>query len=426
MASNLLRLSSANVYDNALRNLNSRQSSLSSLQENLSAGKRVLRPSDDPTAAAQAERALTRISRIQTEQRALDLQRNSLALSESTLADATALIQNFRDLTVAAGNGANSPLERETLAKQMTAVRDQIFALANRRDTNGLPLFAGLGSALAPFTTSIDGTPPDPDYAFDGLPGQMSATETSVPFVLDGRATWMDVPETNGVFNVSLGTNTVTGLPNSGKVYSNIGQVTNPTLAATEGYDFTVNFAVAADGTKTYTVTNNGTGAVGAATPYVEGQSIVMGGITIVARGVPNDGDTLEINANDPNPGNRPSIFGVLDRAIAGMYNPGTSTGADSTSANFNHQLAISLAQIDSSLEKVQRSRSEAGDLLNRADRIQNNQEQRSVQLQSDRSKAEDLDMIQGIADFQNQQTGYEAALKSYAQIQQLSLFKFI
>lgn len=426
MASNILRLSSANVYDNALRNLNSRQSSLSSLQENLSSGKRVLRPSDDPTAAAQAERALTRISRIQTEQRALDLQRNSLALSESTLADATALIQNFRDLTVAAGNGANSPLERETLAKQMTAVRDQIFALANRRDTNGLPLFSGLGSALAPFTTSIDGAPPDPDYTFDGLPGQMSATETSVPFVLDGRATWMDVPETNGVFNVALGTNTVTGLPNSGKVYTDIGQVSNPTLAATEGYDYTVNFAVAADGTKTYTVTNNGTGVVGAVTPYVEGQSIVMGGITIVARGVPNDGDTLEINANDPNPSNRPSIFGVLDRAIAGMYNPGTTTGANSTSANFNHQLAISLAQIDSSLEKVQRSRSEAGDLLNRADRIQNNQEQRSVQLQSDRSKAEDLDMIQGVADFQNQQTGYEAALKSYAQIQQLSLFKFI
>ena len=48
------------------------------------------------------------------------------------------------------------------------------------------------------------------------------------------------------------------------------------------------------------------------------------------------------------------------------------------------------------------------------------------MQLEDDRSRAEDLDMIKGISDFQNQQVGYEAALKSYAQVQQLSLFKFI
>ena len=34
--------------------------------------------------------------------------------------------------------------------------------------------------------------------------------------------------------------------------------------------------------------------------------------------------------------------------------------------------------------------------------------------------------MMKAISDFQNQQTGYEAALKSYAQIQNMSLFKYI
>jgi flagellar hook-associated protein 3 FlgL len=34
--------------------------------------------------------------------------------------------------------------------------------------------------------------------------------------------------------------------------------------------------------------------------------------------------------------------------------------------------------------------------------------------------------MIKGISDFQNQQVGYEAALKSYASVQKLSLFNFI
>ena len=53
-------------------------------------------------------------------------------------------------------------------------------------------------------------------------------------------------------------------------------------------------------------------------------------------------------------------------------------------------------------------------------------QSKRSVQLEADRSRAEDIDMIQGISDFQNQQTAYSAALQTYAQVQKLSLFNYI
>jgi flagellar hook-associated protein 3 FlgL len=77
-------------------------------------------------------------------------------------------------------------------------------------------------------------------------------------------------------------------------------------------------------------------------------------------------------------------------------------------------------------MERISAVRGQAGDLLNRADRITDNQSKRSVQLEADRSRAEDLDMIKGVADFQNQQTGYQAALQSYAQVQKLSLFNYI
>ena len=66
MSNALNRLSTANMYDSALRNMTSRQTSLANLQENLTSGKRVVRASDDPVAAAQAERSMTRITRIQT------------------------------------------------------------------------------------------------------------------------------------------------------------------------------------------------------------------------------------------------------------------------------------------------------------------------------------------------------------------------
>ena len=45
---------------------------------------------------------------------------------------------------------------------------------------------------------------------------------------------------------------------------------------------------------------------------------------------------------------------------------------------------------------------------------------------QTERSAAEDLDMVQAISSFQSQQTGYDAALKSYSMVQRMSLFQYI
>ena len=50
----------------------------------------------------------------------------------------------------------------------------------------------------------------------------------------------------------------------------------------------------------------------------------------------------------------------------------------------------------------------------------------RSVAYETEKSQLEDLDLIKGISDFQNQQVGLQAALKSYAQVQRLSLFEFV
>ena len=62
--SSINRVATANMYDNSIRNIGGRQNSLVDLNEKLTSGKRVLRPSDDPVAAAQAERAMTRITRV--------------------------------------------------------------------------------------------------------------------------------------------------------------------------------------------------------------------------------------------------------------------------------------------------------------------------------------------------------------------------
>lgn len=395
-----MRLGSANAFDNSLAQLTSHQAGLADLQEKLTAGKRVLRPSDDPTAAAQAERAMTRISRIETEQRALNVQKNSMSMAESTLGNATETLQAIRDLVVGAGNAGYTSVNRTSIAQQISALRDQLFGYANKVDSNGVPLFGGLGSASAPFTDSAAGV------AFNGIAGQTAGSAVSIPSAMDGQAVWMNVPSGNGVFDVSLGG------ANTGTVWTDVGQVTNP--SAVTGDNYTVTFNVVA-GVTTYDVVDTTTATtVSTGQPYTSGQTIQFGGMSIKAEGVPANGDTLQIA-----PSSTTNIFKVIDQAMAGI------NGANNSN-KLNQAFTRALAEIDTGMNRIQSARGLAGDMLNRADNIESTQTTKSVQLETDRSRAEDIDMIKGISDFQNQQTGYDAALKTYAQVQRLSLFNYL
>lgn len=398
MAGFTTRISSANTYDNALEQLMSRQSQLSKLQAQLSASKRVLRPSDDPTAAAQAERAITRQARVASEQRSLEVQRNAITVAESTLGDAVAAVQSFRTLVLQANSGTTSSADRASIAQQLVALRDQLLGYANAKDSNGLPLFGGLGSSAQPF---VDGG----GVSFDGIAGQSASSDVGVPAALDGFATWMDVPTGNGVFGIArAGVGT-------GGVSTDAGQVRNP--AELTGHRYEVRFSVA-DGLTTYDVVDlDSNSAVQTGQPYQSGQAISFDGLSFVASGTPAQGDALSIT-----PSTRSSLFGVLDQAIA--------TVREDSGAQLNQGVAQALAQIDAGMARLSASRGRAGDLLNQVDNIAARQESRAVQLESDRSRAEDLDVVKALSEFQTQQTVYSAALGSYAQIQKLSLFNFI
>ena len=50
-----------------------------------------------------------------------------------------------RQALVAAGNASYGDPERTSIANELQSLRDQLFAVANRTDGSGLPLFGGQG-----------------------------------------------------------------------------------------------------------------------------------------------------------------------------------------------------------------------------------------------------------------------------------------
>ena len=416
-----MRLASANTFDSTVSTLTSRQSALSAQQDRVSAGLRVVKASDDPISAASAERALSRITQLQADQRALNVQRNALANAESTLGQAGDLMQRFRELTISAGSGSKNATDRTTIANEMTTIREQLFSLANTRDSNGVYLFSGLeidqvqGVMTPAFTTT--GAAPNLVYGFNGTSGQNLPTQNAVPFTMDGNDVFMQVPKGNGVYDITL------GAANTGQISTDIGQYSG--VVPSNSYQITFSGTGSATTYNVVDTTAAPPTSVAAGT-YTSDQPITFSNaaatqtLTVTVSGTPGSGDTVNIAPyTAANPANT-SLFELMDDAINGI------TATSSSNAGLSQAISQALTHIDSGMTKLLAARGQAGIWLNRADTITSSNESRSMQLETDRSNAQDLDMVTGISDMEKIKTGYQVALQSYAQIQKLSLFDYI
>lgn len=134
-----------------------------------------------------------------------------------------------------------------------------------------------------------------------------------------------------------------------------------------------------------------------------------------------SDGNQTWLRAPDPaNPGGTLSVFDVMDRLITELGTPGR------TGAVISQSVTTGLRDLDSVMSNLSSARARAGEALVRADGIEGRLGQSRLDAQTERSKAEDLDMVAAISDFQSKQTGYDAALRTYSIVQRMSLVDYL
>jgi flagellar hook-associated protein 3 FlgL len=396
-----MRISTTNSYNTSLDSLMDRQSRLAETQEQMTTGKRVNRASDDPAAAARAERALASERRSVASQRAVDASDNAMRLTEGALGDAGDLLQTAREALVSAGNPTFSDKERLGVANQLADLRAQLLAVANRTDSAGIHLFGGQGASQAPFTDLPGGV------QFQGASGQtQAASSDALPLTIDGESTWMQARNGNGVFVASAVTST-------GSAWIDSGNVIDP--SALTGSTYSLQFSVSGAST-TYSVLKDGLPTAQTNVAYSSGQAIQVDGMSTKITGQPADGDAFQLAPSNSNL----SVFDALDKAIAELKTPGR-TGTQIAQSNVEN-----LSNIDAVMGQVAAGRSQVGATMNRVDAVTERLSALKLSSQTERAHAEDLDMTQAISDFSNQQTGYDAALKAYSMVQRLSLFNYL
>ena len=401
-----MRLSTANLFDNSIATLMSRQLQLQKAQIQLTSGKRISQASDDPTGAAQAERSRAEISRIDADNRALQASQNAMTLSESALGDAGDILQQIRETLVQAGDGSYTDSERQALSTKIKDLRSQLFTIANRTDGAGSYLFAGQGSGGAPFVDQNGGV------KYLGVPGvNQTGVFSGYQLSIDGRLAWEQASSGNGHFVTGAGTNINSG--DAPKAWIDSGNLLDPKDLTGHNYTIQIN---GNSPTQNYVVTDETTGNIVGTDSFSSGHAIQFDGMSMSISGTPADGDqfTVAPSTNDLH------VFDVIDNATAKLDTP--SRGG----AQISQDNAVGLRDLDAVMRNMQNVRSQVGETMNNLDNTQTRMAALKLNAQTEKSNAEDLDMVQGISDFQNQQTGYQAALQTYAMVQRMSLLQFI
>jgi flagellar hook-associated protein 3 FlgL len=397
----MTRISTAHTFETGVNTLQKRQQELNEAQMQLTSGKRISRLSDDPVAAARAERARASQSRSDADQRAIDASRATVSQLESAFGDARELVQQARELLVAAGNPSFGPGERQGIAQQLAGIRAQLFKVANRGDGAGAYLLGGQGSAAPPFVDAPGGV----TYAATSGSTQTASSEP-LPLAFDGRAAFLSASTGNGVFETAAATA-------NGAAWIDAGSVTDPSQLT--GLPYSVQFSVGGSGT-TFTVLRNGAATALTNAAYQSGQAIQIDGMSFTITGAPANADNFTLTPST----NGLSLFDTLDAATTALNNTAAGAGARAQA------VADGLRDLDAGSAKLDSARADAGVWLQRLDNVESRVAGQKLLAQSEQSNAEDLDMVHAISDFQLKQTGYDAALKAYSMMQRLSLFDFL
>jgi flagellar hook-associated protein 3 FlgL len=166
----------------------------------------------------------------------------------------------------------------------------------------------------------------------------------------------------------------------------------------------------------TYSIVQDGTTTVQSGQPYVSGQAIEVDGLAFNISGSPANGDNFDITPSAPDQ----SVFDAIDKVVAELKTPSR------TISQITQTVQSGMRDLDAVANHLQSARSMTGEVLNRIDGIKGRIDDLRLFGKTTQSDAEDLDMVQAISDFSNQQTGYQAALQTYATMQKMSLFNYI
>ncbi len=408
-----MRVSEQMVFDNLTNRLRRQSSAILMLQEQVTTGKKINRPSDDPIGQAEIINFDKSLEASNQYLRNIDRLESYVVASDTVIQTVQDQLHRARELAVQGANATNTAADRTIIAQEVRQIYDQLIALANTNH-EGAYIFSGNETNTQPFVNQ----------------GRFIGTTITTPATITAAS--------NDVLNITVDgvTNNVTIAPIVNATGAQLAtQVQTAINAATTFQSAGISVAVTFD-TDHLVVTSNGVGGTSAATAN-SGTAFA----TVIGAGPGTNrpagtylGDSAE---NAILIGENTSVVKNLpgDRLFRAEIN-GSSVGTSLLSTVASLQTALetnsvtgiqtALGNIDGAFDGVNNERALVGARLNRVDSTAAMLKDFKLAVTQLKSAREDVDLGTAISGLLLQQTALEATLATSARIVRQTLLDFL
>ena len=398
-----MRVSTSAIQQQSLNVLLRQQSSLARTQLQVATGRNLLSPADDPVGSQQAVRLEQSIGKLAQFETNGQLVAGRLIVEDSKLAAAGDVIQRVRELVIQASNATQNTESRRLIAAEIKELNAELLDTANSENGQGEYMFAGAKTDTRPFARSSQGV----NYSGDQTQRELQiADRRRMPDGDTGYRLFVDIPDGNGTFSALADTdNTGTGAVENTALL-------DPRLYDEQPYILRFTAPDAFD-----VVPAGGGGAIAQGT-YEDGDTISFRGVELRLSGVPAAGDEFTVE-----PSKSQDVFTSIDEVIAALEMPAENENLRSLSRS---ALNAGIYNLDQALGRVLEVRTDVGSRLDALDSQRLANEELGIQLQGTLSDIVDVDYAEAISRLNLQLTGLDAAQRSFARLQNLSLFNYL
>ena len=152
-----MKISTSFLFDRATDRMSTIQNKLATTQAQLSVSKQILKPSDAPDQAAAIQRLKGEVERQNSHVRTLEVAMRRYGSEETVLKASNDLLIRMKELGLQAANGTMGQSDRDAVAVEMKALRNQLLSLGNTRDDSGNYLFSGTRVNTPAFAENANG-----------------------------------------------------------------------------------------------------------------------------------------------------------------------------------------------------------------------------------------------------------------------------
>ncbi|MDI1229716.1 MAG: flagellar hook-associated protein FlgL [Methylobacter sp.] len=430
-----MRISTAWAQQLSVNAMGKQQTELAKVQQQISSGRKVSTPAEDPAAAVRVLDLDKTIAKTEQHQSNIATVRGRLNLEESALETANNIMFRAKDLTIQAISSATlNDSDRLSIKFEVDQLIEQLAGVANTQNANGEFIFSGDLSTVPAFTKQAA----TGEYVYQGGTQQRAlqigssrqvADSDLGSTVFDNITSSSPAADENGKRSIF---NTLKALSDG------LGASLNPTSGEITGDRFLrYGLDYSAATVKFDLVANPGP----VTAPIDLSNKLAFAGIEDVIAEINAQltaggfNSAMQARSN----GNRIEFASVATGAASNIQINNTS-GTFLTDAGFTEgqnqagvvaqtyqsQMTSVLGDLDAALGRFLETRTSVGARMNALDNQESQNEKFVLDTTTTLSETQDLDYADAISKFQLQSIALQAGQQAFAQVNKLSLFNYL